>query len=263
MSIFMKVTLTMLSFMAALTLFLPQWMISPGATIAAHHEISSDCFSCHTPFLGSPSEKCMECHRIDEIGIKSTQGEAIQKEDSQIDFHQELITADCVACHSDHQGVKPFRTANRFSHHLLNPSIQQRCSNCHATPMDQVHAKTKKNCSACHTEDSWLSAHFDHQEYFRFDRYHDAECSVCHESSDYSQYTCYGCHEHSEWNVRGEHLEEGINDYEVCVECHRSGDEDEAEWLWRQKRLQKRGSDGGQPYRYYGYEDEDEDEDDD
>ena len=50
--------------------------------------------------------------------------------------------------------------------------------------------------------------------------------------------TCYGCHEHSRSKIREEHLEEGIHDYENCVDCHRSGDEDEAKYLWRSRRLQ-------------------------
>ena len=48
-------------------------------------------------------------------------------------------------------------------------------------------------------------------------------------------YTCYGCHEHSRSKIREEHVEEGIRDYENCVEGHRSGDEDEAKRIWRSK----------------------------
>jgi hypothetical protein len=54
--------------------------------------------------------------------------------------------------------------------------------------------------------------------------------------NDYSNYTCYGCHEHSRSKIREEHVEEGIYDYENCEECHRSGDEDEAKHLWKAKR---------------------------
>ena len=36
-----------------------------------------------------------------------------------------------------------------------------------------------------------------------------------------SRYTCYGCHEHSQARVRAEHVEEGIRNFENCVECHR------------------------------------------
>jgi hypothetical protein len=85
--------------------------------------------------------------------------------------------------------------------------------------------------------ESWTPATFDHDEYFRFDKDHTTKCSTCHMNSDYSNYTCYGCHEHSRSNIREEHVEEGIHDYENCEECHRSGDEDEAEYLWKAKRL--------------------------
>ncbi|MES9825295.1 MAG: hypothetical protein ABW127_12790 [Candidatus Thiodiazotropha endolucinida] len=66
--------------------------------------------------------------------------------------------------------------------------------------------------------------------------HHDAECETCHVDNDFNNFTCYGCHEHSRSNIRGEHFEEGIFDYENCVERHRSGDEDEAEWRWRSRR---------------------------
>ena len=59
---------------------------------------------------------------------------------------------------------------------------------------------------------------------------------TCHVDNIYDAYTCYGCHEHSRAKIRREHLEEGIRDYENCAECHRSGDEDEAERLWKSKR---------------------------
>lgn len=40
----------------------------------------------------------------------------------------------------------------------------------------------------------------------------------------YRKCTCYGCHEHTPANVRGKHIEEGIQNFENCVECHRSAD---------------------------------------
>ncbi len=74
-------------------------------------------------------------------------------------------------------------------------------------------------------------ATFDHEKYFRFDRHHNNECATCHVNNDYGNYTCYGCHEHSRSKVREEHVEEGIYNYENCVECHKNGDEDEAKNL--------------------------------
>jgi hypothetical protein len=36
----------------------------------------------------------------------------------------------------------------------------------------------------------------------------------------------YGCHEHSRSKIREEHVKEGVSDYENCVECHCSRDEE-------------------------------------
>jgi hypothetical protein len=73
-----------------------------------------------------------------------------------------------------------------------------------------------------------LPATFDHDRYFRLDRDHNARCATCHVRNDYRRYTCYGCHEHTPANIRGEHIEEGIGDFADCVECHRSGDKHDA-----------------------------------
>jgi len=218
-----------------LAIFAPQLMISPGKTIDAHAELASDCFACHTAFIGSSPQKCIACHKIEDIGKKTTKGLLIEKENKNVAFHQQLIEDDCIACHSDHKGVKAFRPISQFSHRLLQTNLQQQCDSCHSNPVDDLHQKIKGNCGQCHTQEAWLPATFEHENYFRFDRDHNTECVTCHINNDYSNYTCYGCHEHSRSKIREEHLEEGIRDYENCVECHRSGDEDEAKRIWRSK----------------------------
>ncbi len=218
-----------------LAIIVPQLMISPGKPIEAHAELATDCFACHTPFIGSQADKCIVCHKVDEIGLKTTKGLLIASEKKNVAFHQKLIEDDCMACHSDHKGVKAFRPISQFSHKLLDASLQKQCDSCHSNPGDNLHMKIKGNCSQCHTQDAWMPATFDHNEYFYLDRDHNAECAVCHINNDYANYTCYGCHEHSRSNIREEHVEEGIYDYENCVECHRSADEDEAERIWRSK----------------------------
>ncbi len=226
-----------------LVLFLPQHMVSPGQPIAAHGELAGDCFACHTPFLGSSPEKCISCHKVDEIGLVTTRGVAIAREKKNVAFHQKLVEQDCLACHSDHKGVKAFRPISRFSHSLLQAGLQEQCDSCHNNPGDNLHLKIKGNCGQCHTQEAWSPASFDHDDYFRFDRHHDTSCETCHVDNNYADYTCYGCHEHSRSNVREEHLEEGIRDYEQCTDCHRSGDEHEAEYRWRQ--LRSGGGGGG------------------
>ena len=68
---------------------------------------------------------------------------------------------------------------------------------------------------------AWKPATFDHDKFFVLDRDHDAPCVHLPPGNDYSRYTCYGCHEHTPAKVRAEHDEEGIRDFENCVECHR------------------------------------------
>lgn len=213
----------------------PQLMISPGAPIQAHAEIATDCFACHSPFFGSSPEKCIACHKVDEIGLVTTKGQPISGEKKNVRFHQQLVEEDCMACHSDHKGVQPFRPISRFSHNLLDPKLQKQCDSCHSNPDDSLHRKIKGNCGQCHSQEAWTPATFDHDKFFFLDRDHDAACETCHVNNDYSNYTCYGCHEHSRSKIRAEHYEEGIRDYENCVECHRSADEHEAERRWRSR----------------------------
>jgi hypothetical protein len=245
-----------------LAISLPHLMISPGQPIAAHTEIANDCFACHTPFFGSTPDKCINCHQVAEIGIKTTQGVNITDEKKNVAFHQKLVEEDCVACHSDHNGVMSFRPISRFTHQLVAAPIREQCDGCHTNPKDNLHRKIEANCSECHSIEAWKPANFYHDELFRFDRHHPADCESCHMDNDYASYTCYGCHEHSRSKIRAEHIEEGIRNYENCVECHRSGDEDEAEWLWRSRQGSDRRSSGDDDHyenehRYRRYYDDD------
>jgi len=128
--------------------------------------------------------------------------------------HKQL-EADCFACHVAWRG-----------------SAAERCIACHApkdigrlTTSGQAIVRAKAvvpfhqelnedNCTACHT---------DHAGTRRRD--HNTRCVTCHVRNDYSRYTCYGCHEHSLGKIRREHIEEGIDRFDDCVECHRSADE--------------------------------------
>ena len=235
-----------LAVLIVLAIVLPHLMISPGSTIQAHADFADDCFACHTPFIGSTSQKCIGCHKVADIGIRTTKGVPIEKEKKHVVFHQQLVQDDCVACHSDHKGVMAFKPISRFSHELLDPAQRQQCDACHRSPGDALHLKIQGNCAQCHSLDGWTPATFEHDRYFRLDRDHDAPCETCHQAGDYGNYTCYGCHEHSRSKIREEHYEEGIRNYENCVECHRSADEDEAKRSWRSGGY---GDDGGFRFR--------------
>lgn len=205
----------------------PKPLVNPGALLKGHGKIEGDCFECHTPFLGPSDAKCIACHRLEEIGAKKPKF---------VRFHQRLDKKFCAGCHTDHIGTDVAKAVREFDHSLLEPKWRKVCRECHAKPSDTLHQSVTNACVTCHVPKAWKPSTFDHARYFRFDRHHPAMCTTCHLGGRYDRYTCYECHEHSEAKVRAEHLEEGIRDFEVCTECHRSGDEEEAERRWKAKR---------------------------
>ena len=208
--------------MVALVFAYPHLMVSPGPLVKGHAELATDCFACHAPLRGASSSRCVECHAVPDIGLRTTLGVLIAAQTIKGSFHQELIEQDCMACHSDHQGPKlTQRSRKPFSHVLLNVPVRERCTSCHEAPVDTMHRSAKAECSQCHANTAWKPATLEHDRFFVFDRDHRTTCDTCHRNGDLSRYTCYGCHEHSQARVRAEHLEEGIRNFENCVECHR------------------------------------------
>ncbi|MBP6854534.1 MAG: cytochrome c3 family protein [Rhodoferax sp.] len=208
--------------LVALAFVYPHLMVSPGALVRGHADLATDCFACHAPLRGASSSRCIQCHATADIGLKTTKGTPLPVSTKKARFHQDLIEQDCMACHSDHLGPKlTQRSRKPFSHALLRASVQEQCATCHQTPTDNLHRKVTGGCQQCHSQEAWKPAAFDHQKSFVLDQDHDVQCSTCHKASDYSQYTCYGCHEHTVANVRAEHEKEGIANFDNCVECHR------------------------------------------
>jgi len=254
--------------MVGLAFAYPHLMVSPGPLVKGHADLTTDCYACHAPWRGASSPRCLECHAVADIGLRSTKGVPIATGTVKASFHRQLIEQDCMACHSDHQGPKLTKRSRKpFSHGLLRQGVREGCMSCHAAPRDSVHRELKAecsqchgtqawkpaqfdhallekavlarcatchnaptdrlhrqvqgNCGSCHGTEAWKPATFDHDKYFVLDSDHEAPCATCHRNDDFSRYTCYGCHEHSQAKVREEHLEEGIRNFENCVECHR------------------------------------------
>ena len=226
--------------LAILAFAYPHLMVGPGKLIPGHASLESDCFACHASFRGATTERCTGCHKPEQIGKLTTLGQPILKPLTRTPFHQKLLKQDCLACHSDHAGVKRFRIEGRFNHALLRPDAGKECESCHESPADALHRQVTGNCGQCHTQDKWVPATFDHDRYFVLDRDHNVKCVTCHVRNDYGAYTCYGCHEHTPEKIRREHIEEGIRDYKDCVECHRSADEGDIRMPGRQREGEKR-----------------------
>ncbi|MBF0620943.1 MAG: class III cytochrome C family protein [Magnetococcales bacterium] len=217
--------------LSAIGLFLalqfPEFFLNPGQIINGHKKIEANCFECHTTLLGPSDKKCVTCHKPLEID---------RLKPNRKFHHKQLQERSCVNCHTDHRGTENKQATQAFDHALLSKKHRSQCTSCHTLPTDRLHRNIKQACHSCHTNQHWKPATFDHTRLFRFDRHHPADCASCHPDQKYDQYSCYGCHEHSPSKVRHEHLEEGIRNFQNCVTCHRSGDEDEAERVWREIR---------------------------
>ncbi len=211
---------------AALVFAYPHLMVSPGPLIQGHAALEANCFACHAPLRGAAPERCIKCHALPDIGLRTTKGLPIHRLTAKAAFHQQLMQQDCMACHGDHPGPRlAERSRKAFSHELLRAGTRERCESCHKAPADSLHRQVAGNCTQCHRQEAWKPATFDHDKLFLLDRDHKVACVTCHVNNDYRRYTCYGCHEHQPEKIRREHVKEGIRDFENCVACHRSASE--------------------------------------
>ncbi len=214
----------------ALVFIYPHQMVAPGPLIPAHASLETDCFACHAPLRGASAERCIGCHTVADIGLRTTKGAPIARAKAATPFHQGLTAQTCMSCHTDHT-IPALTTLSRtgFEHGLLNPAIGDNCASCHVAPATLVHNGVTASCGQCHGQASWKQASFDHTKFFALDRDHNVPCATCHTTNDRRQYTCYGCHEHTETKIRSKHVREGIANFTDCASCHRSAHGDRRE----------------------------------
>ncbi len=219
-----------LAALIALVFLYPEPMISPGRLSPAHTDPPVACAACHVPFRGATAQKCIACHSVATIGLKTSQGEPLARSRAGPPFHQALNTTDCLACHSGHAGPRLSHPSGpRFSHDLLKAETRPLCATCHAAPVNALHQGVQGSCSSCHTPQAWTPATFDHQSFFSLTGPHNVPCATCHTGGDFTRYTCFSCHEHRPDRVLAEHREEGIRDIRDCAGCHRGGRSEEGE----------------------------------
>jgi hypothetical protein len=174
--------------------------IPPRPVKASFHQelIEQDCMACHSdhqgPKLTKRSRKPFS-HALLKVAVKATVL-VMPRRTRRTRVHRDL-KAECSQCHGD----KAWKPAH-FEHELLAQAVLAACESCHNAPTDRLHRQITGSCKSCHTTEAWKPATFDHDKYFVLDRDHEAPCETCHKNNDYSRYTCYGCHEHSEAKVR-------------------------------------------------------------
>ncbi|HRD54053.1 MAG TPA: cytochrome c3 family protein [Flavobacteriales bacterium] len=196
----------------------PHSMLEPGELVEAHQRTGSDCFSCHTPFKGLTSAKCIACHSVADIG-KDT---LLAKQPAL--FHEALGAMECVACHTDHQGRVADVTPGGFQHDMLAMSITEDCYRCHAKPEDDLHGGLPNKCNACHVTAGWKPARaFDH-DLLAVDRRGD--CASCHSNPmdvmhERVKNDCANCHSVQGWSpATFEHANLTADQRNACMGCH-------------------------------------------
>lgn len=174
----------------------PLVMINPGKLVKGHQDIKTKCLSCHSPFRGIESQKCIACHKLAEIG-RDDSGKK-----KTILFHQKLSDQSCTSCHTDHKGINPGNSINKFNHDLLSETEKVKCSSCHDKPIDNIHKQITNACNNCHNIKGWKSGvAFNHEVIQSADK---SNCISCHQPPTDSYHksfkeNCAACHSTSKW----------------------------------------------------------------
>lgn len=183
---------------------------------------NQDCISCHSDHKGlNPKLSLKKFNHI--LLDDANRNNCISCHSQPKNKLHSQVTNSCVSCHS----TTSWTSTTLFNHDKIKEPIRNNCLACHQTPKDNFHSNGTNNCISCHSLIKWKPSTFNHDNAFILDKNHNTTCVTCHTNNDFKTYTCYGCHEHSINNIRGEHLEEGISNFNNCVKCHRSGNEDD------------------------------------
>lgn len=199
----------------------PYLMLNPGKLTAVHQELSSKCTSCHDVFWGISTEKCIECHKLSEIG-KDSLGNT-----NSVLFHENLKNQACTSCHTDHKGINSSISLSKFNHGLFPLTEQTNCNSCHTKPTDQLHRPLSNACNECHTTNDWKSTTT-----FNHNMIQDStknNCITCHQSPNDNLHSnfknnCTSCHNTNKWTPANfEHSKYFVLDKKhnaKCTTCH-------------------------------------------
>jgi hypothetical protein len=162
----------------------------------------------------------------------------------QDDEHNGQFGVNCAACHNPSGWEDASFDHNLSDFPLTGAHVNLACESCHVNAQFEglsaacvaCHEEPAfhiglfgTDCASCHSTTSWIPAQFNEQHTFPLDHGDEvSSCATCHPTG-FTTYTCYGCHEHNEADVRAEHVEEGIGDFQNCMECHPTGEEHEGD----------------------------------
>lgn len=184
----------------------PRRMVAPGPLHEGHARLSGSCRSCHVPFSGPSVDKCVTCHPVSSIGLKTVDGavRTPQRPRTPIVHRAMMDTGiSCDACHAEH-ARGPIRTLS-FKHELFPDQVRTNCLACHDAerPQTPVHRQATSACGSCHATTAWKPARFSHDGLTAEQR---PQCATCHASKrpadtihTASPAECGTCHSTSAW----------------------------------------------------------------
>jgi hypothetical protein len=222
-------------------------------------QFGQDCADCHTPedwqqatfdhaqtafpLTGAHVETvCVQCHVDNIYGGTPQDCAACHQAD---DAHDGQFGQDCAACHTPDGWEQATFDHAQTAFPLSGAHVETACVQCH---VDNVYRGTPRDCAACHDDPifhrgllgsecaschnttAWSPARYDRAHTFPINHGERgaSSCQTCHPNT-LPAYNCYGCHEHDPAGVERKHREEGISDFQDCVGCHPTGQEDEGE----------------------------------
>jgi hypothetical protein len=205
---------------------------STGFSLARHSQGYTGqpmrCTACHPAGLDQfQAQTCLDCHN--------------QNDPLFMQPHLEQFGPVCLDCHDGVDRMADFDHADLFPLDGVHAALacldchaesfvdtSSACVTCHTEP--EIHAGFfGLECQNCHTTQAWSPALLKSHS-FPLDHGSNAplSCKTCHPAK-FTEYTCYGCHEHQPAEIREKHLEEGISQAELpeCARCHPTGREEE------------------------------------
>lgn len=190
-------------------------------SVLFHQYLSGQkCTSCHTDHKGMVPDSLLTGFKH-ELLTTSLMNKCVSCHSKPVDTLHQFLTASCAGCHN----TKGWKSSVKFDHAMIQGTDKNNCTSCHQKPADDYHQLLTTGCDKCHSNSKWIPSTFDHSAYFQLDKHHTTKCNTCHSNNNFSVYTCYGCHEHSESEMISEHSEEGIYKITNCASCHKSGNE--------------------------------------
>lgn len=75
----------------------------PGQTTAGHHQIETECFSCHTPMAGVKSDACTQCHAEELERVDDSHPRSKFTDPRNADLLSKLEARECITCHIEHR----------------------------------------------------------------------------------------------------------------------------------------------------------------